>query len=82
MRLGTLVVTAQATYGNERTSSVLGGPGNGIICILQLLQVSQVVCKMKQSDFQQICSESTACGVACDVVEVDKAYCKRMSFCG
>jgi len=52
MRLGTLVVTAQVTFGNERSNSLLGGPGNGIICILR--QVSQVVCMIKQSDFQRM----------------------------
>ena len=72
MRLGTLVVTAQVTFGNESSRSLSGRPGSGIMCILQLLQVSQVVCKMKQSDFQRICTKSAASGVA----TVETVCCK------
>ena len=44
MRLDTLVAIAQVIFGNECPKSFLGGPGNGITYILQMLQVSQVVC--------------------------------------
>jgi hypothetical protein len=65
-------------FGNECPKSFSGGPGNGITYILQMLQVSQVVCKMTQSDMQRICNKFAAFGVA----TVEKVCCKRMRFCG